>query len=291
MRIDLQLHSNYSDGFLTPTEVAQMAARFGIKVAALTDHNTVAGQGEFFSACEKSGVKAIVGIELYVKLGNKKFNLLWYNFDRSHPDLHKMLRQSQIRRKASVRKALEALKGRGFEMDVEKILDQFNHYVPVNHIAAAFLASGKNLARVKKELGLDRPQESDIIRNYFYNRDFLILRESYINVKRVLDLRKRIGGQLILNHPGKFNQIHRDFFAKIKGLGFDGVEVLSPHHSIGAVMAAQLYARENKLIETGGSDYHLDSGGDNLIQNSLEYFIIDSERLKDIEKIICPQAK
>ena len=286
MRIDLQLHSTYSDGYLTPTELAEMAQKFGIKVVALTDHDTVAGQEEFLKACEARGIKAIIGIELYVKLNNKKFNILWYNFDKSHPDLHKVLRQCQIRRRASVRKILEKLKERGFEVDAEKILDQFNHYVPINKIVGAFAASGKNIEKIKKELGTDRPQESEMIRNYFRNKVIGVLRESYINIKRILKLREKIGGQIILNHPGKFNQINREFFAKLKAVGIDGVEILSPHHSIGAVMYAQYLARENKFMETGGSDFHLHEGNGHLIQNSLEYFIIDSEKLRDIEKVI-----
>jgi len=289
MRIDLQLHSTYSDGYLTPTKLAEMAQKFNIKVASLTDHNTVAGEEEFTKACEARGIQAIIGIELYVKLSNKKFNILWYNFNKSHPDLHKVLRQCQIRRRASVRKVLEKLKARGFEVDIEKILDQFNHYVPINKVASAFLYSGKNIEKIKKELKTDHLQESEIIRNYFRNKEIGVLRESYINIKRILKLREKIGGQIILNHPGKFNQINKEFFAKLKSIGLDGIEVLSPHHSIGAVMYAQYLARENKFIETGGSDFHLHEGNGHLIQNSLEYFIIDSDKLKDVDKITCPQ--
>ncbi len=43
MLIDLQLHSTYSDGRLTPTEAAKFAVSNNVKVASLTDHNTVGG--------------------------------------------------------------------------------------------------------------------------------------------------------------------------------------------------------------------------------------------------------
>ena len=99
MLIDLQLHSTYSDGYLTPAELVSFIAKQGVKAAALTDHNTVGGLGEFERACRARGIKPITGMELYVKLDNKKFNLLWFNFDDKNPELHKMLRAAQIRRR------------------------------------------------------------------------------------------------------------------------------------------------------------------------------------------------
>ena len=43
-RIDLHVHSNASDGSLTPTEVADEAMRMGLSAIALTDHDTVDGR-------------------------------------------------------------------------------------------------------------------------------------------------------------------------------------------------------------------------------------------------------
>ena len=45
-RIDLHVHSNASDGSLTPTEVADEAMRMGLSAIALTDHDTVDGVAE-----------------------------------------------------------------------------------------------------------------------------------------------------------------------------------------------------------------------------------------------------
>ena len=44
--IDLHVHSNASDGSLTPSEVADEAIRMGLKAIALTDHDTVDGVAE-----------------------------------------------------------------------------------------------------------------------------------------------------------------------------------------------------------------------------------------------------
>ena len=287
MLIDLQIHSMYSDGYLRPTELAEMLANQGVKIAALTDHNTVGGTDEFAVACQKKGIKTIVGMELYVKLNHKRFNLLWYNFDKNHPDLHKALYTTHVRRKVNVRHILNNLKDSGFKIDVEKILDKFNRYTPINHIVDEFLAQPGVLAQVKKTLKTKgQPREEDVMREYFWNNKYGQLRETYMNIERVMKLRKKVGGQIILNHPGKNNCLHHDFLLKLKKLGFDGMEVLTPHHSIGATMYAQYMARELGFVETGGTDFHKNDDMGGLIRNCYDYFKIDSKYLVGIEKII-----
>lgn len=286
MLIDLQLHSTYSDGYLTPTQLASFASIEGVRVAAITDHNTVRGVDEFKKACEKLKIKAIVGMELYAKYRNIKFNILWYNFDRKDPGLHKLLRESQIRRKQQIRKILEKLGSLGFEIDINKILDKQNHYVPVNYIIDCIVRNKKNLQKIKKELEMKNPREEDIIYNYFRNKKIGVLNESYIDIERILQLRKKIGGQIILCHPAKSSYVKIPFWKKMKKMGIDGVEILSPHHSVNAIMYMQQLARELNFITTGGSDFHRFEGGNQLVQNSWQYYKIDSQYLRGVKKII-----
>jgi len=286
MLIDLQLHSTYSDGYLTPTELAQFIAKQGVKIAALTDHNTVGGLDEFRQACKQYKIKPITGLELYVKLNNKRFNLLWFNFNDTDPELHKILRNSQIRRRNKVRRILLKLKSEGFKIDIEKTIDRYTHYVPINQIVDDIWSIPINRAKIKKELNDKNPPENKIIHQYFRNPKIGILRESYINFKRVLKLRKKINGQLILNHPGKHNQLKPDLIKQLQKLGIDGIEVISPHHSIGTIIYAQTLAYELNLIMTGGSDFHRHERGRAMIKNCYNYFKVDSRYLKGINKII-----
>jgi len=285
MLIDLQLHSNYSDGYLTPTELVKFVAGQGIKVAALTDHNTVGGLDEFREACKKLKIKPITGLELYAKLGNQRLNLLWFNFEEKNPELHKILRNSQIRRKNQVRRFLKKLEKRGLKIETDKILDKYTHYIPVNHLIDDILLEPLNRQKINKQLGLDNPRDSEIMGEFFRDKNN-ILRESYIEVKRILALRKKIGGQLVFNHPAKHNQLRRDLMKKLKDLGVDGLEVLSPHHSVGAVMYAQAMAKEMDFISTGGSDFHCHEGNNYRLQDYSQYFRVDSKYLKGVEKII-----
>lgn len=286
MLIDLQFHSTYSDGYLTPTAVAGFIAKQGVKAAALTDHNTVGGLNEFRAACQKYRIKPITGLELYVKLDNHRMNLLWFNFDDASPELHDILRDSQKRRRRQARMLLEKLRRRGLIININKILDKYNHYVPVNHLADEILAMPRNKKKIKKELGIANPREEQIISQYFRNKDIGILRESYINIKRIFKLREKIGGQLILCHPAKHSYVRREMWQKLKNSGLDGVEILSPHHSIGAVMYIQELAREFNFITTGGSDFHRFEGNNHILQSAWQYFHIDSRYLIRIKEVI-----
>jgi predicted metal-dependent phosphoesterase TrpH len=286
MFIDLQLHSTYSDGYLTPTQLVKFMARQEVRVVSLTDHNTVGGLNEFRQTCRQYKIKPITGLELYVKLNNQRFGILWFKFDDKSPELHNILRDSQTRRRNQVRIILQKLLTQGLRMDINKILDKYNHYVPINQVVDDIYALPYNRKKIKKELGVNTPREGEIIMRYFKNSDIGILRESYISINRILKLRKKIGGQIILNHPGKHHQLKRDFLEKLKKLGFDGIELLSPHHSIAAAMYIQFISRELDFINTGGSDFHRFEGSPFTIQNSWQYYKIDSKYLRGIDNII-----
>jgi hypothetical protein len=286
MLIDLQLHSTYSDGFFTPTEAAKFVAGQGVKVAALTDHNTVGGLDEFRRACRQYNIKPITGIEVYAKLNHHKFNLLWFNFDDRDPELHKLLRESQQRRRSKVRDILKKLARAGYKINIDKIIDRYNHYIPVNRLAQDIYTNSYNRAKTNKKIGVKKPRQEEIIKEYFRNKKIGVLRETYIDIKRILKLRKKIGGQLVINHPAKYGYINLDLMKQLKKMGVDGIEVLSPHHSIGAVMYIQDLAYELGFIEIGSSDFHLNEGGKFLLQNSWQYFKIDSKYLRGIKKII-----
>src|SRR3989344_1900136 len=279
MLIDLQVHSTYSDGYLTPSELAKFLHSNGIKIAALTDHNTIGGLGEFREACKKYQIKAVSGLELYVKLNGKKFNLLWFNFNEESPELHKLLRDSQARRRGRARKILNELKSVGFSINTEKILDKYNHYIPVNHIVDDLWANSQNKLKIKRELNNPSPREEEIIRAFFYNKEIGRMEESYMNIERIIRLRKKIGGHLILNHPGKYGHITRAFLEKLKKMGIDGIEILSPHHSVGFTMYIQSIADELGFITTGGSDFHKFESRKTGLTHSWQYFKIEIDKL------------
>ncbi len=87
IHVDLHCHSSLSDGGLPPSGVARRMADAGVQWAALTDHNTVAGNDLFRRACEEEGIHVVNGLEIDVRSTEGPLHLLAYGMDCHHSKL------------------------------------------------------------------------------------------------------------------------------------------------------------------------------------------------------------
>lgn len=81
IRVDLHCHSYLSDGDYSPEHLARSVAAAGAAWAALTDHNTLAGQERFREAAEGRGVRFVSGLEMDAQAPEGTLHLLAYGFD------------------------------------------------------------------------------------------------------------------------------------------------------------------------------------------------------------------
>ena len=63
-RFDLHTHSIVSDGTVAPSEIVRTAARNGIKLLALTDHDNIMGVGEALEAGKECGLPVLPAVEM-----------------------------------------------------------------------------------------------------------------------------------------------------------------------------------------------------------------------------------
>lgn len=286
MLIDLQLHSKYSDGYLRPKAIAKLLSKYQVKVASLTDHNSIAGQKEFRKTCGSLNIKAINGLELYVSHKNYKFNILWYNYNINSKKLHSMLERTWSRRRKKVLGMIEEIKKRGLEVDVEKYLKNHQNYLPINHLISQIWQNKKNQKIIKNDLNNLLPREEDIISHYFYPKNGPRLNEARISFSTLIKLRKEIGGQLFLAHPCLHKHINKKMISELKENGLDGIELLSPHHNYSAIVMLSSIIKELDLMATGGSDFHLAANEGTGPKYSWQWFKIDSSYLRKINKVI-----
>ncbi|HEV2122003.1 MAG TPA: DNA polymerase III subunit alpha, partial [Chloroflexota bacterium] len=66
--VHLHVHSEFSllDGLARIPDLVDRAAKSGMKSLAITDHGTLYGIVDFYSACKAGGIKPIIGCEIYV---------------------------------------------------------------------------------------------------------------------------------------------------------------------------------------------------------------------------------
>ena len=95
IRVNLHCHSDCSDGLLSPVEVAERLARSGVRVAALTDHDTVEGLTRFREALARDGIGCISGLELSTRTDQGPAHILAYGFDPDSPHLREAIRRAK----------------------------------------------------------------------------------------------------------------------------------------------------------------------------------------------------
>jgi len=79
--IDLHLHTTASDGRLAPRELVTLAAASGLRVMAVTDHDTTGAVADVQAAAREQGLDAVAGIEITAVLDGRDVHMLAYFVD------------------------------------------------------------------------------------------------------------------------------------------------------------------------------------------------------------------
>ena len=87
IRVDLHCHSSWSDGTLPPAEVAYAMAQNGVRIASLTDHDTIMGLKAFQSALAQYDIGYISGAEITANHQGETLHILAYGFDEENDTL------------------------------------------------------------------------------------------------------------------------------------------------------------------------------------------------------------
>lgn len=241
---DLHTHSCCSDGTLAPEALVKRAAKRGVRVLAVTDHDTIDGFGEAREAARRCGIRLVPGVELSVEVQGRSIHLLGYDFDPGHSAINDYLSMFTHRRRERFNRMVQRLSNAGVEI-VSRILD---HRVEGSsapgrpHLARALVDSGhvdSYRAAFDVYLGVDRP--------------------AYVPAptrpaSEAIKVLHTAGGVGVLAHPG-----HWMPSASIRQLveaGLDGIETIHPSHDASLQQYYERQARGYTLVETGGSDYH-----------------------------------
>lgn len=249
MRIDLHAHSIVSDGTDTPAEFVGTAARAGLDVVALTDHDTFDGLPEALAAAGPAGVRVLGGVELSAELDGVSVHLLGYGCRTDDPGLLAEMALIRRGRQGRVPAMLAALAGLGMPLDPAVLARVSGHATSIGrpHLADALVAQGYVADRTEAF-------------NRFLADDGPAFVPRYAApLERAISLVRAGGGAAVLAHP--WGRISRDvlppqYVIELATAGLDGVEV--DHHDHDATTRAELRVLADRagLLATGSSDYH-----------------------------------
>ena len=241
--IDLHVHSNWSDGTLTPREIVLLAKEKGLRAVAVTDHDSVGGVQEATSVGAEVGVEVISGVELSVSDGVSDIHVLGYFVDHSDEHFVSELERFKAARLERVKKILAKLKQLAVDIELESVLKiADNGALGRPHVAEALLDSGY----------VDTFEEA--FRRYIGHRSPAYVPKLLLSPADAFRLVERAGGISALAHPGTVQR--DDLIPEFVELGMKAIEVWHPKHDRGAVKYYMEMARRYGLAVTGGSDSH-----------------------------------
>ena len=238
---DLHIHSYMSDGTFAPEELPAMALERGVRLMALTDHDTAAGCRQAVDAGAKIGVKVICGMEIDAEFSSE-LHILALGIDPAHPDILRYEQWRKGEREDRNSRILARLKAMG--IDAEPFMEHSRGNDTRLHIAKALVSGGWALSlkdAFDRFIGSGAPAYQPSKR---------------ISRREAVELAKSAGGVSVLAHPCKLKADPHCLVGELADYGLWGVEAFYPISTPGQRKMFLSLAGRYGLIATCGSDFH-----------------------------------
>lgn len=255
---DLQAHSLHSDGALAPAQVVELAARAGIELLALTDHDSVAGVREAREAGARVGVAVVPAVEISTSHpGGLELHLLGYLIDTDDPQLAERLAGARASRARRAQRMIERLAALGLQLDAATLRrDDDDDAIGRPHIAAAVLACPANATRLAAE-GLH--DLSAVLAAYLIPGAPAFVERTLPSAVEAIGWVHDAGGVAVWAHPC-FDLddpvAATRVLEQLADAGLDGTEVFYITHSREQTELLDARSDELDLLKTGSADFH-----------------------------------
>ena len=244
-RADLHTHSTFSDGLLTPTQLIDLAYRRGVRIMALTDHDTTEGLPEALTAAAgRPDLTLIPGIEMSTDVPGSEVHILGHFIDWRDEDFQRQLVKLRESRLGRARRMVEKLAELGKPVPWERVQSFAGEgAVGRPHIARALVEAG-HVAAVNEAFNL-----------YLSRNGPAYVERERLTPAEVVETLTAVGGLPTLAHPRELDRLE-DLLAQLKAVGLVGMESYYQDYSPDDVERLRALAEGFDLIPLGGSDYH-----------------------------------
>ncbi|MFC1559611.1 PHP domain-containing protein [Candidatus Margulisiibacteriota bacterium] len=244
MPADLHIHTNFSDGLLSPEEVVREAKKAGLTVIAISDHDTVDGVEPAIAEAKKiGGIEVIPAVEFSTDVPGTEIHILGYFIDHRSDEFRELLKKIQEDRTNRVHKIVNKLKKVKVDLDLDRVLELAGEGSAGRpHVARALIEAGyvKTIGEAfMKYLGVNGPA---------YIPHFKL------TPVQVIETINKNGGVPVLGHPAvsRKDDMIKDFVSA----GLKGIEIYYGKHSDADIKRYLEIAKKFGLLATGGSDFH-----------------------------------
>ena len=258
---EIHMHSIFSDGEFSPSQLIDLAKRNQVSVLSLTDHDTFDGIPEFLQSAETTEITAFPGIEITVKFHDFNIHMLAYfkDYESINPELRDRVKKMTQTRETRMRHLIERVN--------EVIPDRFQGKIIFENVkrAAEGVLARPHLAREMVKLGIVSSTGQAFER---YLVKYNVEREN-LDAPIAISMVRESGGVPVLAHPGErsYSLICPEkgrqpenvpiLLEELKEMGLLGLECHYPYHErIGTVDYFIDLANSFNLIVTGSRDFH-----------------------------------
>ena len=249
LNIDLHCHSVISDGTLAPREVVRRAARNGVQLLALTDHDEVAGLAEAADEAQQIGLPFIPGVEISVSWADETIHIVGLRIDPADSGLLAGLASVREGRDARARQIGEGLARAGFA----------GAYEGAQRFAGnPNLVSRSHFARYLVEIGA-RPNMKAVFSDYLVRGKPGYVPHRWARLADAVGWIRGAGGIAVMAHPARYRLSETALWALVdefRACGGRGIEVLSGSHSQADAQRFARWSREFGLAASRASDFH-----------------------------------
>ncbi|MFH1312827.1 MAG: PHP domain-containing protein [Candidatus Eisenbacteria bacterium] len=242
-RVDLHVHTIYSDGDMTPEDMVLEARKMGLAGIAITDHDEIGGVEVAMEAAGSSGFEVVPGVELSTVEGKSDLHILGYMVDMKDENLLKYLQLFRDARRNRGIEMVERLRSMGVDIKVDSVLEIAGEgAVGRPHIAAALLKNGC----------VETLEEA--FKNYIGFHSPAYVHKYLLKPSDAFNLIAKAGGIGAVAHPGTSRR--DDLIADFMASGMRAIEVYHPKHRENEIQRYSRLADKMGLVATGGSDSH-----------------------------------
>ncbi len=270
--IDLHMHSNFSDdGSYNVEDLFQMAAKRGLKIISICDHNSVKANLSARRMSQLYHIDYINGVELDCRYQNIHLRVLGY-FINTSSEIFNHLENESLKHEnnASLRRVEAFRRYTGIRVDIEALLTK-NRYQKISGEMIAHQVLSNPQYQDHPMLKPYRYGEKSKHPIYFMNQDFFAKgAPCYVEVHHpkledILDIIQLTGGVAVLSQPLAVLAQGEALFDEIIAKGIAGIEVFTPYYTDQEMAKLLKVAKERQLFITAGSDFHGQSKPDNLM--------------------------
>jgi hypothetical protein len=242
--VDLHSHTTASDGTLAPRDLVRLAARHGVRVLAVTDHDSTGGIREAIDEARSlTPLEIVPGLEINCEVPGAEIHVLGYCVDWEAPWFQKFLGAQREERRQRIYRIAERLAELGLPIEPDAVFA----------LVKEGSAGRPHVAQVMVDRGYVKSIREAFDRYLSLNGPANVPRRRLAPVEAVRIIR-RARGVPVLAHPGLANR--DELIPELVAAGLLGIEAFYPEHSSGQITMYREMCARLGLVATGGSDFH-----------------------------------